>query len=379
MTTTGERSETVRRLGRVPAFDGVRAVAVLLVVWSHIGIVRAVPKSLKPLGGFLGVDVFFVLSGFLITALLLDEQAYRGRLRFGAFYRRRALRLFPVILAFLVAHVVFTQLVIHGSPETERSSIPAALFFFTNWWAIHNPIPLAFGHFWSLAVEEQFYLVWPFVTVLLTVRARCKTVVWVLGSTIVLVALHRAVMWDNGASWGRLVLGTDTHADGLLVGALLAHLWVRARTPRRGVALAASVSAVFVVVSTAVFDVQSAFLYLGGYTVFAVAVAIVLLAILDTEWVGSRFLSLAPLRAVGRVSYGLYVWHPLVFFWVWYETQTWNSKARLAAALLVTAAVVSLSWVFIEQPFLRWKDRLERAEAPAGQTRRATAAARGRS
>src|SRR5262245_58175202 len=103
----GAMSDACRRLGRIPAFDGVRGVAVLLVVWFHIGLLKALPAGAKPIGGFLGVDAFFVLSGFLITALLLREQTERHRARFGAFYRRRALRLLPVVFAFVIAHFIF--------------------------------------------------------------------------------------------------------------------------------------------------------------------------------------------------------------------------------------------------------------------------------
>ena len=361
--------DPIRRLGRVPGFDGVRAIAVLLVIWSHIGILHAIPGGFKPKGGFLGVDVFFVLSGFLITALLLGEQGVAGRVRFAAFYRRRALRLLPVIFAFLTAHVVFTQYVLHTPAKVERESIPAAVLFFTNWRAVYSQLPVAFGHLWSLAVEEQFYIVWPFVMTLLSARARLRTVMAVLGSALLGVALLRAWMWQGDTSNARLLLGTDTHSDGIIAGALLAHLWVRQRVPRRGVRLAASCGAVFVLSSTFLLDSTSPFLYLGGFTLIAACVAAVLLAVVDTAWAGVRLLELAPLRAIGRVSYGLYMWHPLVFWWVWHETWSWGKSPRLLTALLLTATVTAVSWFAIEQPFLRWKDRLEaRGTVPPSRT-----------
>ena len=354
---------TPRRLGRVPAFDGIRGVAVLLIIWTHIGLVHVISLSAKPVGGFLGVDAFFVLSGFLITALLLREQTNRGRFRFGAFYRRRALRLFPVIVAFVIAHYVFSR-ALHLSAAREHSSVLAMLFYYTNWkaaWA--PPLAVAFGHLWSLAVEEQFYLFWPIVVAVLGVRARARTVVLVIGSAIVFVAVRRGIMWQHGVSWNRLIVGTDTRADTLLVGALLAHLWVRGRVPQRGVIAAAWASTAFFLVCVVRCEPSSAFLYLGGFTAIAIAVALVLLAVLETNWSGVRFLELRPLRAVGRVSYGLYVWHPLVFVWVWWYTRHWNRGARLTAALGATALVTYGSWKLIEQPFLRWKDRLERRAA----------------
>ena len=353
-----------RQLGRVPALDGIRGIAVLLVVWSHIGRINVISASYKPAGGFLGVDAFFVLSGFLITALLLREQTKRGRFRFGAFYRRRALRLFPVIVAFLVAHYVFSQ-ALHLSASKEHSSALAVLFYYMNWkaaWA--PPIALAIGHLWSLAVEEQFYLFWPIVVAVLGVRARTRTVVLVIGGAIMFVAVRRGIMWQHGTSPGRLIIGTDTRADTLLVGALLAHLWVRGRVPRRGVVVAAWASAVFLIACVLRCNPDSPFLYLGGFTVIAAAVAVMLLAILDTDWSGIRFFALRPMRAVGRVSYGLYVWHPLVFVWVWWYTRHWNALARLTAVTATTVLVTYASWKLIEQPFLRWKDRLEHPEHP---------------
>jgi peptidoglycan/LPS O-acetylase OafA/YrhL len=349
-----------RRLGRVPAFDGVRGVAVLLVVWFHLGLIHVFSPSIKPRGGYLGVDAFFVLSGFLITALLLREQTNRGRFRFGAFYRRRALRLLPVVFAFVIAHYLFAKS-LHLSMAREHSSLYALLLYYTNWKAIWDPpVALAFGHLWTLAVEEQFYLVWPLVTAVLTVRTRTRTVVLVLGSAIAFVALRRGIMYQHNVATERLLGGTDTRADTLLVGALLAHLWVRSCVPpRRLIAPAAWVSTAFLAVCIAVCGPTRAFLYLGGLTLIAFAVAAVLLAVLETTWSGNRILEWGPLRAVGRVSYGLYVWHPLVFVWVAFETRHWSRPARFSIVMAATALVTFASWKLVEQPYLRWKDRLE--------------------
>ncbi len=347
-----------RSLGRVGAFDGVRAVAVILVVWFHVGVLRSLSPGLKPSGGFLGVDIFFVLSGFLITALLLGDQSRRGRVRFGAFYRRRALRLLPVVVLFLAAHMVFAAIV--GVPASrEHAAIIPVLLYYTNWYSIHARLPLAFGHLWSLAVEEQFYLVWPLAVALLTVRSRMRTVVAVLGGAIFAVAVYRAVLVHDGVGWNRLIVGTDTRADTILVGALLAHVWVRgrARVPHlRGMAwLATAFLAVCVLRCT----YATGFLYRGGFTLIAIATAIVLLALLESEWAGERLLAARPLRALGRVSYGVYVFHPLVFWWVFYVGHRWNAGVRFFVAFAVLAAAVIASWRLVERPFLRWKDRLE--------------------
>ena len=181
-----------RRLGRVPAFDGIRGIAVLLVVWSHVGLIRVLPHSWKLSGGFLGVDVFFVLSGFLITALTLREQIDRVRVHFLAFYRRRALRLLPVIVAFGVAHYVFTR-DLRLPISTEHSSLLAMAFYYMDWKAVWAPpISVAIGQLWSLAVEEQFYLVWPIVIAAPQRSGACtRTVVLVLVPAIVVVAARQ--------------------------------------------------------------------------------------------------------------------------------------------------------------------------------------------
>jgi peptidoglycan/LPS O-acetylase OafA/YrhL len=348
----------IRVLRRVPEFDGVRAVAVLLVVWFHSGLLRALPTNAKPTGGFLGVDMFFVLSGFLITALLLNEQARRGRIHFGAFYRRRAMRLLPVITAFVIAHVVFAH-VVHIPAARERSSILSTVLYYTNWQATHSVLAPAFGHLWSLAVEEQFYIVWPMAVTILTIRARLRTVVLVLGTAIVVVAVRRALMYEHGASVTRLLGGTDTRADTLLSGALLAHLWVRRELRFRGLELAGWLSVAFLAVCVWRVRYTSGFLYHGGLTLIALAVAVALTAILDSNWSPKRLLRLRPLQQIGRVSYGLYVWHPLAFTWSGYYTRHWRAAPRFVVGIAATALTVFLSWTLIEEPFLNWKRRLE--------------------
>ena len=176
----------------LPGLDGVRGVAVLAVVLSHVNRILPVSWSGAEVrrvtdGGWLGVDVFFVLSGFLITALLLDEQGLRGRISFGAFYMRRALRLLPALYFMLVCYAIYTYWA--GLPVTAMwQSTLGAVFYVTNWLAILKPEAIApgTGHLWSLAVEEQFYLVWPLLLTLafgLNRRAR-----WVIPAMAALIA-----------------------------------------------------------------------------------------------------------------------------------------------------------------------------------------------
>ena len=386
-----------RRFGFVPAFDGLRGVAVLLVVavhfrriidpwttrWIHSpALARALsgggeassgwvltPKphlslvaQLVPKGGFLGVDIFFVLSGFLITSLLLREQAATGGIKFGGFYRRRALRLLPALLCFVVVQFIYASLG-RVPASVEGSSVIAVMLYYFNWKLIYSAtaaIPIAFRHLWSLSIEEQFYLVWPLTTMfLLGVRRRFSTVLVAFCGSILAIAIWRVILTHHMARY-LVYFRTDARADSLLVGALAAHMWVRGRIPpKRFLVPAAWVSVAFLTVCLYTIESTDHFLYDGGFTAIALAVAIILFATLETDWRASRVLELRPLRAVGRVSYGLYLWHLLAFSAVAGHTRTAPVVVRIVAGLAAAAVLTLLSWYFVERPFLKWKDRLE--------------------
>jgi peptidoglycan/LPS O-acetylase OafA/YrhL len=370
---------TVRRLGSVPALDGLRGIAVLLVVVNHTWIVLPGQTGLTAVdnffrGGFLGVDLFFVLSGFLITALLLREQADHRRVRFGSFYARRALRLLPALFVLLGAHAIYAAYANPPFPfEHEVLNIRAAVFYYANWFVVFDLLRAVpdLGHLWSLSVEEQFYLIWPTLLVLFFgLRRRIAPVVMILVAGIVAVAVHRAMMWD-GSNWLPLFNRTDTRADSLLVGALLACLWVRCRTPEKGLVPAAWVASGILILCVEFARGNQAFLFLGGFTLVAVAASVLILATLESDWPGNRFLSIAPLRAVGRVSYGLYLWHVVVFWAVSRWGSTWPDQVRMLVALGGAAACTLLSWVLVEQPALRLKRRFE-YRSPSSQADSAT-------
>jgi peptidoglycan/LPS O-acetylase OafA/YrhL len=360
----------MRRLGRIPALDGLRGIAVLVVVIEHIetilvpGTVRVDAGPLR--GAFLGVDIFFVLSGFLITCLLLGEQAERTRVRFGAFYRRRALRLLPALYVLLAVHVLYT-LVTGLSLHLEWLSVRGALAYVSNWtwkWDWLQSAP-GLGHLWSLAVEEQFYLVWPVVLIVfLGVRRRTATVAIVMVAGIAFIAVHRAMMWEHGVNWLFLSIRTDTRADSLLVGALLAQLWVRGWRPSARIVIpAAWVATALLAVFVTVARSTQAFLYLGGFTLFAVCTATVILAASEGQWPGTRLLEIPSLRVVGRVSYGLYLWHMPLFYVVNRYGASWGAPARILVAVPLAAAFTFASWRYVEQPFLRLKDSRRRLRA----------------
>lgn len=369
---------SLRRLGKVPGFDGLRGIAVIIVLVSHMEVILPIPTLLVVPGGTVSLDSFFVLSGFLITALLLREQSLSGRVDRFAFYKRRALRLLPALVAVLIGQAIFAFLSGVAFHE-EYTSVLSVLFYYSNWKLAFNST--AFGghiapglqHMWSLSFEEQFYLLWPWVTIVfLTVNRRLRHVVAVLLALIAVVAVHRALMYHGVASWYPDFVRTDTRADSILIGCLLAHLWVRRREPTTGVRLAAWVSAAFLLVCLPLANLTGPFLYRGGLVAIDVACALLILGILEGGWAGRRFFELKPLVVIGTVSYGLYLWHLPVYFAVAYYGRAWPDVVRLIVAVGATVALTTLSWRFLERPALRWKARFDRANrkvpAPVGAT-----------
>lgn len=350
-----------RRLGHVPGLDGLRGLAVLLVVVSHLNLlvprlditrVQLVDGAIE--GGYLGVDIFFVLSGFLITALLLQEERGTGQVAFGGFYARRALRLLPALYFMLLCHAFYTVATDLYWP-TEAASIKAAVFYYSNWLVVYDLSDIALGtnHLWSLAVEEQFYLIWPAVLVgLLGLRRSARTVTVVLGVAIVAIAVHRATLWGEGVTWLELFVRTDTRADSLLVGALLASLWIRGATPTRGVNVAAWFAVAFAAGYLALVEASSGVGYRGGLTLFAVAIAVILLAVVNGTWSGNEVLAHPWLRAVGLVSYGLYLWHFPVFHVVARYGSDWPEGLRVLVAVPLAVAATLVSWFLVEKRFL---------------------------
>jgi peptidoglycan/LPS O-acetylase OafA/YrhL len=351
----------LRRLGFVPAFDGVRAIAVLLVVSFHAQILDpGLYGRFTPRGGSLGVDIFFVLSGFLITALLLREDSVMGRVRLGAFYQRRALRLLPALVLLVLASIAYA--VIDNIPaDLERSSVLSVLFYYANWKiAYADSFPViapGLAHVWSLSVEEQFYIVWPVAMMLLLgVRRRLSVVLGVIVAAILAIVVARAVLFQDTPP-ARLYFRTDMRADSLLVGALAAQLWVRGLVPRRPLRAAAWVAFAVVLWFVLFTGYRDRMLFYGGFTVFACAVAIILLAIVDDAWGPDRVLRVGWLCAIGMVSYGIYLWHYFVFTVLAEHSAGWPAQARVVVGLGITAAITVFSWFVVERRFLRLKDR----------------------
>jgi len=355
---------------RLPGLDGLRGIAVIGVLLYHAGV------GWLP-GGFLGVDLFFVISGFLITSLLLGEARVAGRLSLRQFYLRRARRLLPALVVMLAVVAVFMALFAAADLGQARGDIAAALGYVSNWWYVlhHRSYfiaagrPSPFQHLWSLAVEEQFYLIWPAVLVaLLATRARLR---WVTGVALAVaigsafwmrvLAVRGNVPFDTDSS--RLYFGTDTHASALLLGAAAAAVMagLAARLDR---GIAVGVRAAWDVVGVAAlvavcwsmhaFDYYRPGLYRGGFLAFAaVGVVVVVTASAPGGWLG-RALDVPPMRWIGERSYGLYLWHWPVFVYT-RPGLDWSlhGPAALAVRLAIVALLTELSYRFVEVPLRR--------------------------
>ncbi len=363
-----------RGLGHVPGFDGVRGVAVLIVFVSHMEIFLPIPQLLVVPGGTVSLDSFFVLSGFLITFLLLREQARRGRVSTPSFYSRRFLRLVPALFFMLAAWTIFSYAM---GTETHRyvPSLLSVLFYYSNYYVARSPnafcanLAPGFQHLWSLSFEEQFYILWPWLTIaFLSVRHRLSAVVSVIGGAIVVIGVYRGLSYTGVNSWCSLFHQTQSRADAILWGALLAHLWIRGRTPKRFIPLAATLCAVFLVACLPFTDLTGPFLYRGGFDAIDLACAVVLLGILDGRWRGRKVFELRPFVLLGMVSYGFYVWHLPLFYVVHDVGTNWSYPLRVVVAVASTLAMTTLSWFLLERRAMRLKGRLSRqAEASPDQ------------
>lgn len=345
-------------LAYTPALDGLRALAVIAVMLYHSGV--AVVG-----GGFLGVDVFFVLSGFLITTLLLLEFEANGRLDLIAFWGRRARRLLPALFLVLVAVLVYSAFLAGEAASAVRSDALATLFYVSNWWFIvsgnsyfeqfQDPSPLT--HTWSLAIEEQWYLFLPLLLVLLLPRMRSRRA-W--AAIFALLALLSAglmtLFYLPGSDPSRVYYGTDTRLLALLIGAGLACLFTPGVVDRlHGAARwLAPVAVVGLILLLTLTDDSSQWLYRGGFLLVAV-VAVVLLAavVARPEGLVARGLAWGPAVWVGKISYGLYLWHWPVYVLLSPTRTGLSGASLLVVRFAVTFTIATLSYYLVEMPIRR--------------------------
>jgi peptidoglycan/LPS O-acetylase OafA/YrhL len=348
-----------RALPHQPALDGVRGAAVLAVLLFHGG---------KLQGGYLGVDAFFVLSGFLITSLLLAEHASSGRISLRSFWARRARRLLPALGLVLVGVAAYAAFVARPEELAEiRGDALATIGYVANWreiltdgdyWALFRaPSPLQ--HTWSLAIEEQFYLLWPVLVGLVVAVPRGRDAagrVLALAISGAVASFALAQLLYDPTDTARVYYGTDTRLASILVGAALAawaarHGPVRSAASRRVLEGIAAASVVALLAMNLTVAGTSAFLYRGGLMLSAVATAAVIAAgVQPARGPVAAVFSWRPLRGLGLVSYGVYLWHWPLYVWLDEARVGVRGWPLLGARVGVTLVVAVVSYVAVERP-----------------------------
>lgn len=338
-----------------PALDGVRAVAVLLVMASHLNLVYA---------GGLGVDIFFVLSGYLITAILVAEFAVNGRVDLKKFYARRALRILPAVILLLLVLNVFAAIT---QPREQAGTLRwdslGALFYVANWLRAFGRDLGILGHLWSLSIEEQFYLLWPITLAFLLARKlSANQVLLVIGCLIVAVNLDRIYHYHGIESLNRIYNGLDTRADALLVGCALGlfsdRIVGKSVSAALGLIGAMFVAYVLFFAYPVPANLQVPFGLTVGGTLFALGSAFFLAAIhSNPRAILVRWLAVPPLVWTGRISYGLYLWHFPVFTVVGAAFPALQAMQSGALKVLATFCCATLSYYLLERPCLNLKKR----------------------
>jgi peptidoglycan/LPS O-acetylase OafA/YrhL/lysophospholipase L1-like esterase len=350
----------------MPGLDGLRAIAVLAVIAYHLGFGWAS-------GGLLGVGIFFTLSGYLITDILLAHMARRD-MRLVDFWLGRARRLLPALFLMLIVVVAWVTVFGPAQPSRFRDAVVAAALYVSNWQLIFADVsyfarfgaPEPLGHLWSLAIEEQFYLLWPFLMLFgvrfireapgtpASVRPRLAMATLALAAVS---AIAMAVLYEPSFDPSRVYDGTDTRAFALLAGAALAMVWPSrkltakiapgARNLLDGAGALGLVAIVLMIWRT---DQYSSFIYHGGLVLLSLATAVLVAALAHPASRLGVLLGWAPLRWIGVRSYGIYLWHfPIIVL----TSPSGPHEANLVRDVLqvgATFAIAALSWRFVEEP-----------------------------
>jgi peptidoglycan/LPS O-acetylase OafA/YrhL len=349
----------------MPGLDGLRAIAVLAVICFHLGF------SWAP-GGLLGVGIFFTLSGYLITDILLGQFMRRGAIHLGRFWLGRARRLLPALFLMLLIVIAWVTIFGPAQPDQFRKAVVSAIFYVNNWQQIAANVsyfarfapeqPL--NHLWSLSVEEQFYIFWPFI-LLIGLKfiheredngLRPKLAMWTLGLAIA-SSILMAVMYHPGSDPSRVYYGTDTRAAGLLFGAALAMIWPSRRLSkritfqaRRNLDVMGCVGLLIIAVMILRTGEFSGFLYRGGFVVLSLATVMVLMPLAHPACKLGNALGCKPLRWIGVRSYAIYLWQTPVIVLTSPQHHHGQSLVRDVLQVAVIFGIAALSWRFVEEP-----------------------------
>jgi peptidoglycan/LPS O-acetylase OafA/YrhL len=350
-----------KRFPYLPGIDAMRALAVLAVFGYHAGL-RWVP------GGFLGVDLFFVISGYLITSLLLREFEHGDHVELGRFWLRRARRLLPAVAVLIAVSMVIGAIFEPSRVDALRGDALSSLFYFANWHFVfandsyfeHFATPSLFTHLWSLSVEEQFYLFWPLVFAAgMKLFGRGKLLLGVIAGALASVVLAW-ILFDPGGDASRVYYGTDTHAVGLLAGVALALVWspIELRRHPSGPLVGPVLDAVgvlalgyVVLCFLHVHDYDLA-LWHGGYLWLALATTLLLAALAHPAARLGPILGRKPMLWLGLRSYSFYLWHwPLLVLTNYLIDVSLPRGILIPLQLVATLAIADLSYRYVELPF----------------------------
>ncbi|WP_046227298.1 acyltransferase family protein [Paenibacillus dauci] len=369
----------------MPGLDGLRAFAVLAVIIYHLN------TDWAP-GGLLGVGIFFVLSGYLITDILAGQWERHHRFAMKDFWIRRARRLLPAMFVMIAVVAVWCLIGDHSRLSALAGDIPAALLYVSNWWFIFHKVsyfesfgpasPL--GHLWSLAVEEQFYLLWPFLLLLglKFLPKRGNLAGWIVSLSII-SALLMAVIYVPGEDPSRVYYGTDTRIFALLIGAALAIVWpsmklkssvsAPARNVLDGIGTISLLVLIWLVWHT---NEYQPFLYRGGMLLIAILTAILIAVLAHPASRLAVIVGSKPLRWLGKRSYGLYLWHfPVITLSTPQVSTEEPSILRAIIQVAVSLALAELSWRYVEEPIRKngFRQVLNRTYAQRNQWRNSRA------
>lgn len=346
----------------MPGLDGIRALAVLAVISYHLNWGWAS-------GGFLGVSVFFVLSGYLITDMLLEERKNKQRIDLKRFWIRRIRRLLPAMVAMIVAVAVYLAITDIPRLIAIQGDIWSALTYTSNWYNIFHHIsyfesfgpPSPIGHLWSLAIEEQFYLLWPLLVIGLSrffSPTRGKFVLLTLAGAI-LSFVAMVLLYEPGTDPSRVYYGTDTRAFGLLIGASLAFLWPSSKLAQPNLrkhrlwidmtGVIGLLIVIYMLIRTGEYD-QS--LYTGGMLILSFVSSFVIAAAASPSTLVSKILGWKALRWIGKRSYSIYLWHyPVIIITNPISSNTDTNYFLLMIQLTLSIGLAAWSYSFIESPF----------------------------
>lgn len=348
-----------------PALDGVRGIAILAVMIYHLDWLM---PSIKPYvtGGFLGVDIFFVLSGFLITSILLGEYEKTSTLNLKRFYIRRCLRLIPAFWLFLLCLYLFGSYLLPGFQTSlieGRYEFLYAFTYTTNWFSATNNISiLNLNHVWSLSIEEQFYILWSLVLYKAFAKKRGKNqILFATAGFVAAVCISRAVRAGLGWETPLLYYSTDTRIDSLLMGCIASMIFMWRIIPPsflrsiwfKAICLSSLTAALTVVLT---FSYEDRGLYLIGLPVFTASVAVMIYWLVCNKGTfAHKLLENRTLGWIGNISYGLYLWHCL--FYDFAKNAFSSPVTQALTGIALAFSVSAISYYFLEQPFLRLKSR----------------------